>query len=410
MSSVEFYLHAALDRIDVGDEMRHLMTTPYREIKFGLPLRTADGGLRLFQGFRVQHNHSRGPFKGGLRYHPSADLEHFRDLASVMTWKCALVDLPFGGAKGGISCDTNELTAHECEVLTKRFVDRLDEVLGPDHDIPAPDVGTSAREMAWILEAYAQDFGFEPGVVTGKPLQLGGSPGREAATGRGAAQVACWAAQEHGIDTKQATVAIQGFGNVGRHLAKCLSEHGAKVVAVSGSQAGLFAANGLDISEIIDAVCANGKNVPVSEVNCDAERIDNEELLQLDVDVLIPAAIENEIHEGNADQLRAKLIVEAANMPVTSAAAEVLAGRGVPVVPDILANAGGVTVSYLEWVQNRQRYRWEESKVNAELEVRMRNAWDNVRGRAVEEQLSYRLAAFVLATERVKEAIQLRGF
>lgn len=410
MSGVNEFLHDALDRIQVSDEMRHLMTSAYRQIEFGLPLRTHDGGLRLFHGYRVQHSHSRGPFKGGLRYHPSVDLAHFRDLASVMTWKCALVDIPFGGAKGGIDCDPQELTPYELETLTKRFVERLGDIIGPNHDVPAPDMGTSAREMAWIVEAYAQDFGFEPGVVTGKPIQLGGSPGREAATGRGVVMVARWAAEKQGIDFKEAKVAVQGFGNVGRHASKFLKEQSASVVAVSDRDGGLYSARGLDIDHLLSATSDNTNPTPVPKIETKAEPISNKELLELDVDILIPAAVEDVIDEENADCIHANMIVEAANIPITPAAHEILLKRGIPVVPDILANAGGVTVSYLEWVQNRQRYRWKEDKVNRELEATLKSAWDNTCQRAEEEDTSYRLAAYMIATERVKQAIELRGF
>lgn len=410
-SEIAKFLHAALDRIHVSDEMRHLMASPYREIKFGLPLRTHDGGMRMFQGYRVQHNHSRGPFKGGLRYHPDVNLSHFRDLASLMTWKCALVDVPFGGGKGGIDCDPHELTEHECETLTKRFVERLGDILGPDRDIPAPDMGTGAREMAWMMEAYSQDYGHEPAIVTGKPIQLGGSPGREAATGRGVALLTCWAAQRHDIDIRQARVAVQGFGNVGRHTVRVLTQEcGANIVAVSGKQGGLYREKGLDVDRLLEGAGRDGDRTPVPEIDCDGDSLSNEELLKLDVDILIPAAIEEVITQDNVDQVSVKLIIEAANMPITTDAAQALSERGVPVIPDILANAGGVTVSYLEWVQNRQRYRWKEEKVNDELESTLRSAWDEVCRRTEEDEVDYRMAAYLIATERVKEAIQLRGF
>jgi len=410
MSSIDTFLHAALNRIGVSDEMRHLMAAPYREIKFGLPLRTHQGALRLFQGFRVQHNHSRGPFKGGLRFHPQVDLAHFRDLASVMTWKCALVDVPFGGAKGGINCDPQDLTEHEREVLTKRFTGRLGDLIGPDHDVPAPDMGTGEREMAWILEAYAQDFGFEPGVVTGKPIQLGGSPGRLAATGRGVAAVTCWAAEKHGIGIQGARIAIQGFGNVARHAALFLRDRGATIVALSDRKGGIHNRHGVAVDQLLEVPQHHKDRPPLSEIDRTAEAIDNQKLLQLDVDVLIPAAIEDVITEENFADVRAKMLVEAANMPVSRDAEQALRQSGIPVIPDILANAGGVTVSYLEWVQNRQRYRWTEEKVNQELEATLRRAWEVVCSRADAEGVSYRMAAYMVATERVRDAIQLRGF
>jgi glutamate dehydrogenase (NAD(P)+) len=412
MSNVSEFLDAAFDRIGVNEEMQHLMKTAYREIEFGLPL-TCDGGkLRLFKGFRVQHNHSRGPFKGGLRYHPNAELSHFRDLASLMTWKCALVDIPFGGAKGGINCDPRELSANELETLTKRYVERLGGIIGPDLDVPAPDMGTSSREMAWILESYAQDFGHDPSVVTGKPIQLGGSPGRIEATGRGVALVTQWAAEKHKIDIRSARVALQGFGNVARHAARFLHKHGANVVAVSDSSGGLFNKKGLDIDKLIEE--SNRENdrekIPFSEMDIDADHIDSNELLTLDLDILIPAAIEHVIDEDNVDDIRANLIVEAANMPITFPASEKLDARNVLVIPDLIANAGGVIVSYLEWVQNRQRYRWKADKVNRELESILHNAWSELITHAGTHSITYRLAAYEIAIGRVQQAIELRGF
>jgi len=409
-SEITHFIHPALDRIGVSDEMRHLMITPYREVKFGLPLVDHDGGMKLYTGFRVQHNHSRGPFKGGLRFHPDVDLDHFRDLASVMTWKCALVDIPFGGAKGGINCNPRELNTQELEVLTKRFVERLEEMLGPDRDIPAPDMGTSQREMAWILEARSKDYGHEPGTVTGKPLQLAGSVGRTQATGQGVALITRCSCEETGIDIKGARIAIQGFGNVGSFTAKFLHDYGAKIVAVSNRQGGLYHPEGLDIPKLL-RVREHPKETPhLQEIETAAEQISNEELLTLDVDVLIPAAVEAVINTENVDEIKARLIVEAANIPMTSQADEVLRERDIPVIPDILANAGGVAVSYLEWVQNRQRYSWKEEKVNRILEETLHNAWKHLTCYAREKNISRRLAAYTIGTQRVKEAIQLRGF
>lgn len=409
-SAISPFLHPALDRLGISDEMRHLMITPYREIKFGLPLACHQGGLKLYTGYRVQHNHSRGPFKGGLRFHADVNLPHFRDLASVMTWKCALVDIPFGGAKGGINCNPHELTCSELEVLTKRFVDRLDDMLGPDRDIPAPDMGTSPREMAWIMEAHSKDHGYEPGIVTGKPLQLAGSAGRLAATGRGVALVTRWACEDLGIDLQDARIAIQGFGNVGSHAAKFLHEFGAKIVAISNRHGGFYQGSGLDIPGIIKLINEADDDPSLQQIDFSAEEISNEELLALDVDILIPAAIEATIHQDNVNQVRAKMIVEAANLPVTAEADAALQERDIPVIPDLLANAGGVTVSYLEWVQNRQRYSWKESEVNNKLETTLHNAWKQMSESAQSMGISRREAAYTIGTRRVKEAIDLRGF
>jgi glutamate dehydrogenase (NAD(P)+) len=404
------FLECALSRIQVNEEVQALLHSPYREMKFELPLRTSDGQLRLFHGFRVQHDKSRGPFKGGLRFHPDSDLDQFRALASAMTWKCALVDVPFGGAKGGINCDPSTLTRHDREVLTKRFAERLGQNIGPDRDIPAPDMGTGEREMAWILEVYSQDNGHTPDVVTGKPVQLGGSYGRKEATGRGVALVTEWAAVADGLKLDGATVAIQGFGNVGRHAAKLLADKGARVVAVSDVDRAIYDRNSLDIPRLFAATRDTEQRIDLSSVLPQADVISNEELLELDVDILIPAAVGDVIRACNARKIRARLIVEAANLPVSFDAAAILTERGIRVVPDILANAGGVTVSYLEWVQNRQRYRWPETQVNRELESTLRRAWEAMQTRSKQESVAYRMAALLIAIERVCEATELRGF
>lgn len=409
-SQINGFLQPALERLDVSDEMRVLLTRPHREVRCGLPLRRADGSLNVYEGFRVQHNQSRGPFKGGLRFHPDVDIEHFRDLASVMTWKCALVDIPFGGAKGGIACDPRELSPHELETLTKRFIDRLEVVMGPDHDIPAPDMGTGPREMAWILEAYTKDHGFEPSVVTGKPIQLGGSAGRTEATGRGVALIAKIAAEVHEIGIEGARVAIQGFGNVGRHAARFLNEYGASVVAVSDIGGAIYDGDGLPVAKLLDEVEDNDAAWSVTESEVSADRLSNDELIGAETDILIPAAIENVITEDNAGEVKAKLVVEGANMPTSVEGEQVLIDNGVTVVPDILANAGGVTVSYLEWVQNRQRFRWEEEKVNEQLVGLLQKAWKTMCRRSRQDDLTYRLAAYLIAVERVHEAAAMRGF
>lgn len=414
LECAQAFLGEALRRIGADEEQRELLSGSHREIKVELPIRRDDGELAVFSGFRVQHDHARGPFKGGLRYHPSVDLDHARGLASVMTWKTALVDVPFGGAKGGIACDTHELSSQELEVLTKRFVDRMEVVLGPNRDIPAPDVGTGPREMAWIVEQYSKSNGYEPGVVTGKPIQLGGSPGRTEATGRGVAMVTEWACEAHGIDVEGASVAIQGFGNVGSHAARFLAERGADVVAVSDARGGVHREGGIDVASLLrqkwEVERQEGTYAALQEFELQAGSITNDELLTLDVDVLIPAAIEGVLNGSNADEIDADLIVEAANLPTDCHAARVLEERGIPVVPDILANAGGVTVSYLEWVQNRKRYRWAEERVNDELEGFLRRAWDDVHAAAEEDGVSYRLAAYRIAAARVMEATRLRGF
>ncbi len=406
----ESFLERAFDLLDLDDDRRQLLRAPYREIRLELPLRRLDGSIKLFYGYRVQHDHSRGPFKGGLRFHPDVDLDHFVALATLMTWKTALLDLPFGGAKGGVDCDPHELSPGELETLTKRFTERLDGFIGPDLDICAPDMGTGPREMAWILESYSKRYGYAPGVVTGKPVALGGSLGRFEATGRGVALVTRWAIEERGDDLKKMRIAIQGFGNVGSHAALFLHQAGAKVVAVSDAGGGLRRDDGLDIENLREALGREDGPASLNEIDGEGERIGNEDLLALDVDVLIPAALGGVITADNAGRIRAPLIIEAANLPVTCAADPVLRERGTTIIPDILANAGGVTVSYLEWVQNRIRYRWDEERVNRELEEKMRSAWDDVARRVSRDGLTHREAAYLAAVARVLAAIEMRGF
>lgn len=408
--SCEFYLDEAFDRLDVEDEMRNLLRAPYREMRFELPLKRDDGSVSVYYGYRVQHEHSRGPFKGGLRFHPDVDIDHFVALAQLMTWKTAVLELPFGGAKGGVNCDPRQLSARELETLTKRYVERVAMIIGPDRDILAPDMGTGPREMAWIVDAYALRAGFEPGVVTGKPLTLGGSPGRLAGTGRGVAMTAAWAADEHGIELQGATVAIQGFGNVGSYAARFLAERGAKIVAVVDAEGGVYNPGGLDIPAMFQELQRKDRPPTIPEMAVDGDSISGAELLSLDVDLLIPAAVGGVIHRENASRVAARMVIEAANMPITFGGDRILGERGVVVVPDILANAGGVTVSYLEWVQNRQRYQWPESRVNKELNDRLQKAWKAVHDLARKQDASYRLAAYQIALKRTIEAIRLRGF
>ncbi|NIQ96919.1 MAG: Glu/Leu/Phe/Val dehydrogenase [Desulfuromonadales bacterium] len=405
------FLEAAFDLLDIDEEMRQLLETPYREVLFELPLKRADGTICVFYGYRAQHDQSRGPFKGGLRFHPDVDMEHFVALASIMTWKTAVVDLPFGGAKGGINCDPSKLSRPELETLVKRYVERMDSLIGPDKDIPAPDMGSGAREMAWIVDAFAHRRGFNPGVVTGKPLELGGSLGRLEATGRGVAQITALATEAEGIDLDGATVAVQGFGNVGSHAALFLQQRGARIVAISDADGAIYHPSGLDAEAAARELHDHDQpSSALADLDLEGEQISNTELLQLDVDILIPSAIGGVIHKDNADDISARLIVEAANMPITCGAAPILEERGITVIPDILANAGGVIVSYLEWIQNRQRYRWAEERVTAELEKRLARAWHEVCAKAGEHGVRYRLAAYLIAVERVKRAVEMRGF
>ncbi len=394
----------AAEHMGLEDEIQKLLITPYRELIVQVPVRMDDGKLELFHGFRVQHNAVRGPYKGGLRFHHHVDLAEVRSLAALMTWKTAIVDVPFGGAKGGVTCDPTSMSRKELQSLTRGFAQKIDMALGVYRDIVAPDVGTNAQVMAWFMDEYGKKHGYTPAIVTGKPVRLGGSLGREEATGRGVMIITLEACKAYGIDVKRASIAVQGFGNVGSWASRLLAQRGANIVAVSDVKGGIFKEGGLDI----DAVLAHVKETG-SVVDMPGTRpCGNEELLTLDVDVLIPAALGGSITRHNVENVSAKLIVEAANSPVTPRADEALRARNIPVIPDILANAGGVTVSYFEWVQNLQQFSWSHEKVNVELEERMLKAWWNVHTRSVEEKTPLRIAAFTEALHRVAEATRQR--
>jgi glutamate dehydrogenase (NAD(P)+) len=409
---VDHFLNAAFRQLDVDEQMRKLLRFAHRELQFELPIRRLDGSMMVFEGFRVQHDNSRGPFKGGLRYHPDMDLDHARALASIMTWKTAVADIPFGGGKGGINCDPRELETTELEMLTKEFAERLDMVIGPDRDIPAPDMGTGPQEMAWIVEAFSRSHGFDPGVVTGKPIPLGGSHGRVEATGRGVAMITGWVVGGMGRDLSDMTVAVQGFGNVGSNAARFLQQSGARVVAVSDVSTTLYHEDGLDVDAIVEAMQGDTRSSDLDELDLDmdVEELDRDAILGLDVDVLVPAAIGGVITMDNVNDIKADIVVEGANMPVTYEADHELNERNVVVVPDILANSGGVITSYLEWVQNRQRYQWDEERVNSELEKKLRSACKTVQWRAHQDNVTLREAAYLTAVERVIEATTMRGF
>ncbi len=395
---------AAADHMKLEHEIQLLLRSPYRELVVQVPVRMDDGHLEMFHGYRVQHNGVRGPYKGGIRYHPEVDLNEVRSLAALMTWKTAIVDIPFGGAKGGVTCDPTQMSRKELQAMTRGFTQKIDMALGVYRDIPAPDVGTNAQVMAWIMDEYGKKHGYTPAIVTGKPVNLGGSLGREEATGRGVTIITEEACKAFGTEIQQSTVAVQGFGNVGSWTALLLSELGAKVIAVSDVHGAIVNEKGLDIPKVFEHCKKTGSVLGVSG----ARRIDNEELLALDVDVLIPAALGGAITKDNVDDVRARLIVEAANSPITPQADEKLRSRGIPVVPDILANAGGVTASYFEWVQNLQQFHWSHEKVNLELEQRMLRAWRAVHARSIEDKTPLRVAAFVEALHKVAEATRQR--
>jgi glutamate dehydrogenase (NAD(P)+) len=403
--AVNLQFDRAAELLGISEDLRISLKTPYREVMVELPLRCRDGEIRTFSGYRVQHDNSRGPMKGGLRYHPEVDLDEVRALASLMTWKTAVMDLPYGGAKGGINCDPKTLSEEDVETLTRRFTSRIERFIGAHEDIPAPDVNTNAQVMAWIVDEFAKYHGHTPAVVTGKPLALGGSEGRESATGRGVLFATERAAADMDLPLEGARVAIQGFGNVGSWAAQFFHDAGAPVVAVSDVHGAVFDGDGLDIPRL-RRESAEARRIPEG---AGAETLTNDELLTLDVDILVPAALGNVLHQRNAPDVRARLIAEGANHPTTPDADEEFRRRGVTVIPDILANAGGVTVSYFEWVQNLQRFRWKAERIDGELRAMMDTAYDSVREMATRHDTDLRTAAFALAIERVAEATHLRG-
>jgi glutamate dehydrogenase (NAD(P)+) len=400
------FFHRSADRLGLADHMREVLASSYRELAVQIPIRMDDGRVIVFRGFRIQHNGARGPYKGGIRYHESADLDEVRALAALMTWKNALIDVPFGGAKGGVQCEPGVMSQSELQRLTRRFTGMISHLIGVNRDIPAPDMGTNAQTMAWMMDEYGKKNGYSPGIVTGKPVELGGSPGREEATGRGVVICARESAKRLGMPFRDARVAIQGFGNVGYWTAALAAEAGARVVAVSDVGGGTYNPAGLDLAALARH---NIEAVSVASF-AGGESVSNEDLLELDCDILVPAAIHGVINTANADDLKAGLVVEAANGPTTPAADEMLRARGVTVVPDILANSGGVTVSYFEWVQNIQQFRWDVDDVNFQLKKRMTKAAGQVFTRAEETGTSLRDAAFDIAVERVANADKLRGF
>jgi len=381
------------------------LITPHREIKVECTLVRDDGNLATFTGFRVQHDNSRGPMKGGIRYHPDVDPDEVNALASLMTWKTAVVNLPYGGAKGGIACDPAALSEHELQRLTRAFVQKIHDVIGPQSDIPAPDMGTSAQTMGWIVDEYSKFHGWSPGVVTGKPVELGGSLGRDAATGRGLLFAAQGLFEDIGRKVSDFTYAIQGFGNVGSWVARLLHAEGAKIVAVSDASGAIRNPAGLDIPTLYDHSIAHKTvaNFPGGDA------MPSNALLAEPCDVLVPAALGGVLNRETAPAVRARYILEGANHPTDPEADEVFAKKGIVVLPDIYANAGGVTVSYFEWVQNIQQFYWDEQRVNTELRTAMRAAYTHVKATATRFGCDFRTAAFALGISRVARATALRG-
>ena len=397
--------NTAAEAMNLDDEVRTLLSTPFREIQVEVPIRKDDGTLSVYTGYRVQFNGARGPFKGGLRYATDVDTEEVRGLAALMTWKTALVDIPFGGGKGGINVDVKDLNVYELERLTRKFISRISRILGPYRDIPAPDMYTSAQTMGWIFDEISSRQGYSPACVTGKPIALGGSQGREAATGRGVVMVFEEIAKLEGWVPADMTAAVQGFGNVGTFAARFLGELDVRVQAISDITGAYFNEKGLDIK----AALAHRSEVGSLDGFPGGEKISNDELLTLDVDMLVPAAMGGVINRDNSDQIKARIVLEAANAPCTSIGQIHLEEKGVYIIPDILANAGGVTVSYFEWVQNIQQFKWDEDHVNRELGKIMAASTRAVHASAKQRNVSLRTAAFIIAIERVAEAESLRG-
>lgn len=406
LSIAQRQFDAAADALGLEDSVRKVLREVKRELVVHFPVEMDDGSFRLFTGFRVQHNIARGPAKGGLRFHPRLTIDDVRALAMYMTWKTAVVGLPFGGAKGGVVCDPRSLSDGELERLTRRFTTEISLIVGPDRDIPAPDLGTDAHVMAWIMDTLSMHAGFSvPASVTGKPTSIGGSEGRYTAPGRGLALVTLQAMRDRGIDPSGATVAVQGFGKVGSVSAQVLAESGMTIVAVSDSTGGVHRGGGLDVESLIALRDEGGR---VSEYGS-GDRITNDELLELDVDVLVPAATEAQITGHNAASVRARVIAEGANAPLDPDADAILNDRDVLILPDILANAGGVVVSYLEWVQDQQAYFWAAGEVNARLREVMVRSYQQVAARAGERALTLRAAAMELAVDTVAQATAVRG-
>lgn len=396
----------ALAYLDVNPKIAAWLRIPERELQVRFPVKMDDGSIRTFAGYRVHHNLARGPTKGGIRYSPEVDLDEVRALAMWMTWKTAIVDIPYGGAKGGVECNPRELTANEMERLTRRYAAKISILIGEESDIPAPDVNTNPQTMAWIMDTISMDQGYtELGVVTGKPVEVGGSLGRFAATGRGVVFTALEALKVLDISVEGATTVVQGFGNVGSMAAQFMHEAGARVIAVSDVEGGIYNPDGIDVEALMHHVSQEGTVVTYPDVS----PIANAEMLELPCDVLIPAAIENQLTSENAHDIRAKLIVEGANGPTTPEADDILRDRGIFIVPDILANAGGVTVSYFEWVQDLQSYFWSESAVNKELRRIMIRSFYDVLELAESKDVDMRTGALILAVQRVAEAVRIRG-
>ena len=395
----------AAEKLNLDANLAEILKHPKRQLTVSIPIRMDDGRVQVFEGYRVQHNVARGPAKGGIRYHPNVTLDEVKALAMWMTWKCATVNIPYGGAKGGIICDPKKMSAGEKERLTRRYTHEILPIIGPEKDIPAPDVYTDAQTMAWIMDTYSTTLGYSSlGVVTGKPVELGGTKGRHEATGRGVMYTVEEACRLSRIPLKDARIVVQGFGNVGHIAAQMLFDKGARITAISDSQGGIFNSRGINPYDALKHK-TNGSVVEMPGT----EPISSRELLELDCDILIPAALENQITEDNAPRIRARIVAEGANGPVTPAADRILHEKSTFLIPDVLCNAGGVTVSYFEWVQDLQGFFWDEAQVNQQLERIMKRAFQEVNETAIREKTDRRTAAYMLAVKRVAEATKVRG-
>lgn len=399
-------VEAAARKMGLEEGYLKILMEPKRVLTVSIPIRKDDGTIEVFKGFRVQHSLVRGPAKGGIRFHPEVDMEEVIALAMLMTWKCAVVDIPYGGAKGGVICNPKELSMGELERMTRRFTSEISIIIGPEKDIPAPDVYTNPQVMAWIMDTFSMQQGFSvPAVVTGKPIEIGGSQGRSEATGRGVVFVTEEAASRLNINLAKSTAAVQGYGNVGSVVAGGLSELGCRIVAVSDSRGGIYSEEGLDLAGVNEHKAGTGSVVGFPG----AKPVSNEDILTLECDILIPAALENIINEENAHHIKAKLVAEGANGPTTYGADQILFQRGITVLPDILANAGGVVVSYFEWVQGLQNFYWTKDEVNRQLCRRMVDSFSEVYRIREKYGVSMRQAAYMVALERVTRAMKLRG-
>jgi glutamate dehydrogenase (NAD(P)+) len=404
---VEHWFNEAAGRLELPDDIAAVLRSSYREVQVQVPVRLGDGKVHVFSGYRVQHNGARGPYKGGIRFHPEVDLDEVRALAELMTWKTAIVGIPYGGAKGGVNIDPSKLETRELQSVARSFMDKIEKVLGPQRDIPAPDVGTNAQVMAWLMDEYGKLHGHTPACVTGKPIALEGSYGREAATGRGVVQVFQEAAPSIDLDASETTFVVQGFGNVGAWAARLMQELGARMVGVADASGAIASPDGIDADKLADHVRDGSK---VADFDGRIDEIDPDDLVAVECDVFIPAALGGMIHAGNAERVNCRMMVEGANSPTTPKADKILNDKGVFIVPDVLANAGGVVVSYFEWVQNLQHFRWTEDEVNERLGEIMRRSFREVSDRAEENGTPMRPAAYELGIQRVVEAASTRGY